>query len=102
MEFFSSRGAVATDFDGGLEDGADGDEAGQFVRGYGSEAHGSDAAAGGTVGIATELAGSDFGQQVGGDGLGGQGEDAFLGTVGRSGELIDYHFGHIELGKLFA
>ena len=56
-----------------------------FVMADRGQGHGGNAAALRTIGIAAELAGSDAGGEIGGDGAGGAGEDAVLRT-GRRGE----------------
>jgi hypothetical protein len=94
--------AGAADFDGGSEDGADGNHAAQFVVGDGGEAHGSEAAAGSTVGLSAELAGSDLGLQIRGEGLRGEGEDAVLRGLRRGSELANHGGGHVQLWILNA
>ncbi len=87
---------------GSPENRAYGDDAGDFVSGDGGEPHGSDAAAGGAIRIAAELAGSDLGYEIGGEGLGGEGEDAVPGAFGRSGKLGDGDGRHVEFGENLA
>jgi hypothetical protein len=77
------------DGDGGFEDGAYGNEASEVVVRYSGQAHGGDAAAGSAVGIAAELARSDFGLQVGGNCFCGERKNALVGTVRWFAELAD-------------
>src|SRR6185312_4818330 len=58
--------------------------------------HGSDTAALRAIGFAPELAGCNCCLQIGGDGMGGAGEDAFLGRLGRVVELIETGLVHVQ------
>jgi hypothetical protein len=64
----------------------------------GSQSHGGDASALRAVGVAAELAGGDFGAEIGGQGVCGSREDAVVGTAGRGEDLADEGLVHVEDG----
>src|SRR5260370_14640142 len=73
-----------------------GEAADYFVVTDCGKAHGCDAATLRAVGIAAELAGGDDGLEVGGDGVGGAGEDAICRGLGRVQELEECGFVHVQ------
>lgn len=66
---------------------ASGETREHFVVANSCKSHGRDAAAVLAVRISSELAGRDFGFQIGRDGVGSAGEDAVIWTRGRRDHL---------------
>src|ERR1017187_1509670 len=81
---------VLANFDGGFENGSDGEYSSQFVRSYGGQAHGCDASAGCAIRIPAKLAWSDLCLQVCRQGLGRERENTILGPLWRRGELPNH------------
>src|SRR5882757_2908699 len=83
---------------GDFEQMTGGEAADYFVVTDCGKTHGCDAAALRAVRIAAELAGGDDGFEVGGDGVGGAGEDAVCGRLGWIQKLSKGGFVHVEDG----
>ena len=67
---------------------ASGEATDYFVVADRSEAHGCDATTLRAIGFAAELAGCNDGFEIGGDSVGGAGEDAVRRRLGRMEELL--------------
>src|SRR5579872_2914134 len=74
-----------------------GQRAGHAVMSDSRQAHGRDATALLAVRISSELAWSDLGGQVGGDGFSGPRKDAVFGISGWRCELLENSLGHVQL-----
>ncbi len=95
-------GSELADSEGQIEDGLDGEDARQFERADGGEAHGGGATALGTIRLSAELAGGDEASEIGRNAGGGLGEDAVFGRLRRLGEFGDHHGVHVELRECLA
>lgn len=93
------RGAVAAaEFQRGVEDRADGKDAGQFVVRDRRQAHGGHTSAGAAIRIASKLAGRNLGPQIGRNRLRGKRKDTGSWAVGWRLKLADQRRRHVELG----